>query len=87
VRKADNLSVICEPIIWKIWDSRRLTTLWASTACYSDSFTYFINYYTSSLHPVFLIFKNKILRTLFGVSARIRPMLHHDQQVEVYKEP
>jgi hypothetical protein len=33
-RKADNLTTICEPI--------RLTTLWASTACYKDSFTFVI---------------------------------------------
>jgi hypothetical protein len=24
-----------------MWDPRRLTTLWASTACYRDSFTFF----------------------------------------------
>jgi hypothetical protein len=30
-RKADNLTAICEP--------RPLTTLWAFTACYRDSFT------------------------------------------------
>jgi hypothetical protein len=33
-RKADNLTAICEPIVWKMWDPRRLTTLWASIACY-----------------------------------------------------
>jgi hypothetical protein len=38
-RKADNLTAICEPIVKKIWELRRLTTLWASTACYRDSFT------------------------------------------------
>jgi hypothetical protein len=32
-RKADNLTAICEP--------RRLTTLWAFTACYRNSFTFF----------------------------------------------
>jgi hypothetical protein len=37
--KADILSVICEPIVYKMWEPRRLTTLWASTACYRDSFT------------------------------------------------
>jgi hypothetical protein len=31
--KADNLTAICEPIVWKMWEPRRLTTLWASTAC------------------------------------------------------
>jgi hypothetical protein len=36
--KADNLTVICEPIFWKILEPRRLTTLCASTVCYRDSF-------------------------------------------------
>jgi hypothetical protein len=35
--KADNLTAICEPIFWKMWEPRLLTTLWASTACYKDS--------------------------------------------------
>jgi hypothetical protein len=37
-RKADSLTAIYEPIVWKMWEPRRLTTLWASTACYRDSF-------------------------------------------------
>jgi hypothetical protein len=39
-RKADNLTAICEPIVWKMWDPRRLTNLCASVACYRDSFTF-----------------------------------------------
>jgi hypothetical protein len=39
VRKADNLTAICEPIIWKMWEPQCLTTLRAFTACYRDSFT------------------------------------------------
>jgi hypothetical protein len=39
-RKADNLTAICEPIVCKILEPRRLTTLWASTACYRDSVTF-----------------------------------------------
>jgi hypothetical protein len=39
-RKADNLTAICEPIVYKMWDLQRLTTLWACTACYRDSFTF-----------------------------------------------
>jgi hypothetical protein len=39
VRRADNLTAICEPIVReKMWKPRCLTTLWASTACYRDSF-------------------------------------------------
>jgi hypothetical protein len=40
--KADNLTAICEPIVYKMWEPRRLTTLCASTACYRDSFTFFL---------------------------------------------
>jgi hypothetical protein len=35
------LTAICEPVVYKMWEPRRLTTLWAWTACYRDSFTYF----------------------------------------------
>jgi hypothetical protein len=38
VRKADNLTAICEPIVLKMWEPPPLTTLWASVACYRDSF-------------------------------------------------
>jgi hypothetical protein len=58
-RKADNLAAICEPIIYKMWESQRLTTLWAFTASYRGSlfsFTFalkrngFIRYFCSMLH-------------------------------------
>jgi hypothetical protein len=39
-RNADNLTSISEPIVW---ERGRLTTLWASTACYGDSFTIYPN--------------------------------------------
>jgi hypothetical protein len=38
VRGADNLTAIYEATIEKMWEPRRLTTLWAFTACYRDSF-------------------------------------------------
>jgi hypothetical protein len=38
--KAENLTVICQPIFYKIWEHRHLTTLWAFTASYRDSFTF-----------------------------------------------
>jgi hypothetical protein len=40
VRKADNFTAICEPIVYKMCQSRRLTTLCTSTACYWDTFTF-----------------------------------------------
>jgi hypothetical protein len=41
MRKADNLTAICEPTVYKMWEPQHLLTIWASTACYRDSFTYF----------------------------------------------
>jgi hypothetical protein len=39
---ADNLAAICESIVLKIKEPRRLTNLWASTAWYRDSFLPFL---------------------------------------------
>jgi hypothetical protein len=37
--KAGNFTSICEPIAYKMWEPRRLTTLWSSVACYRNRFT------------------------------------------------
>jgi hypothetical protein len=37
-RKAD-ITTICDLIVYKMWEPRRLTTIWASAVCYMDSFT------------------------------------------------
>jgi hypothetical protein len=37
---ADNIAAICEPIFYKMWKPRRLTTLWASTASQMGNFTF-----------------------------------------------
>jgi hypothetical protein len=51
-RRAD-LTAISEPIVYKMWHPRRLTTLWASTARYRDSFTFLrINTGTNLRHAV-----------------------------------
>jgi hypothetical protein len=39
--KADNLTAVCEPIVYKTWEPRHLTTLRAFTACYRDRFAFF----------------------------------------------
>jgi hypothetical protein len=36
--KANNLTAICEPNAWKIWQPRCVTNLWASKACYWNTF-------------------------------------------------
>jgi hypothetical protein len=35
--EADKFTAICEPIVNKMSEPRRLAALWSSTACYSDS--------------------------------------------------
>jgi hypothetical protein len=42
--KADNLTAIYEPIVWKMWEPRRLSAQWASMACYINSFTFLVLY-------------------------------------------
>jgi hypothetical protein len=37
--KADNLTAICEPIVYEMWEPRRLTNVLASKTCYRDSYT------------------------------------------------
>jgi hypothetical protein len=41
IRKADNLTAICEPIFYKRLEPRSLTTLWAFMVCYGGSFVFF----------------------------------------------
>jgi hypothetical protein len=47
--RADNLTAICEPIVYKMWEPRRVTTLWAFTACYRDNFTLTFYFYWMAL--------------------------------------
>jgi hypothetical protein len=46
VCRADNLTSICEPTVWTMWDPQHLTTIHGSKACYGDSFI-FLNYFVS----------------------------------------
>jgi hypothetical protein len=44
-RRADKLAVINEPTVQKMWEPKHLATLWASSACYRDTFTFFTHFY------------------------------------------
>jgi hypothetical protein len=48
--KTGNLTAICESIALKIWEPQCLTLLWASMACYRDSFALLNCYSSSFLH-------------------------------------
>jgi hypothetical protein len=71
VCKADNLTAICEPIVQKMWEPRSLTTLWASTACYTDRFT-------------FLPFIVRIIRNMNIVCARNAESFNVTKQVYMH---
>jgi hypothetical protein len=49
VCRADNLATICEPTVYKMWQPRHLTTLWASMACYRDTFAFYLTFACSLL--------------------------------------
>jgi hypothetical protein len=55
-RKANDLTSICEPIVWKMWEPRRLTTVWAFTPYYRDSCTFKIMLVNLSRFIFFLSF-------------------------------
>jgi hypothetical protein len=61
-RKADNLTATYEPIcLDKMWESRRLTTLWVSTACYRDNFTFAFTIILPSMSVYPSCFRNRSL--------------------------
>jgi hypothetical protein len=69
-RGADNLTAVCEQIFEKIWGLRRLAILWASMACYRDSFTFtFYNLIVSFTLRLFTIIKIHVVsQKLKGIS-------------------
>jgi hypothetical protein len=60
--KADSLTAIYEPIVYKMWDPQHLTTVWASTACYRDTFL-FITHELCNIEgrPTYIIFWFRVL--------------------------
>jgi hypothetical protein len=76
-RKANNLTAICEPIVYKTWEPRSLATLWASKACYTDSFTLFIYLIWVELF-IFIIVRTSDVITMWqlAVGYHLVPLLH-----------
>jgi hypothetical protein len=40
-QRKSNLTTTCEPIVYKMWEPQRFTTLWDSMACYTVGFTFY----------------------------------------------
>jgi hypothetical protein len=59
--KTDIFTAICEPVVYKMWEPQHLTTLWASTASYKDSFTFF---YVTVSYNIWIPYKNHTLEYL-----------------------
>jgi hypothetical protein len=79
--KADNLTAKCEPVIKKMWEPRRLTTLWARMSCYRDSFT-FSPHLSGILHYMYrLIAFLTNTEQLNGICAMLRHKMLRFQNV------
>jgi hypothetical protein len=48
-RKNNKLAANYDPIVWKMWEPRRLTTLWASTACYKIALPFMHKFVSSNV--------------------------------------
>jgi hypothetical protein len=59
-RKADNLTAIYEPIVQKMWEPGRLTTLWAFTSCYRNTFTFTFRLHGATCKKI-LLFRRSLL--------------------------
>jgi hypothetical protein len=73
-----DLTAIYEPIVQKMWGPRPLTTLWASTASYRDTFTYFTYFY--HLNPIQTL--THLLLVIFPIEAYAYKVIH---SISVFK--
>jgi hypothetical protein len=71
--KAGNLTAICEPTVYKTWQPRRLTTLWASMICYRDSFTLLPTKHVPSSLP--WIVRNVSFEVLTAATMNVMPCI------------
>jgi hypothetical protein len=72
-RKANNPTATCEPNVYKMWEPRRLTTLWASTVCYRDIFTLYLYCWQPTLMCVNLIFDAAATENKGNERTKTRP--------------
>jgi hypothetical protein len=70
-READNLTATSEPIIWKMWDPRRLTILWNFTFRYRDSSTFFYFYENNTVYLIELEFLSFLYVTNCGIWLKL----------------
>jgi hypothetical protein len=54
-RKAENLTAICVPIVYKMWECQHLTTLWLSTARYRIPLPYYIEFGSLVMTPLLIV--------------------------------
>jgi hypothetical protein len=66
VRKADNLTAICEPTVWEMWEPRRLTIPWTSATYYRDSYTFSIT--SQKPHRVYFTKTTSTVKAVQGIT-------------------
>jgi hypothetical protein len=74
VHKANNFTAIYQPIVLKMWEPQRLAALWASKACYRDSFTFYLFYV--SLQRIESL-KGTVIPTLESIASFPDPVLNN----------
>jgi hypothetical protein len=72
-READNLATIRKWIVYKMWEPRRLTILWVSTACFRDIFTYlYKDTFTYALSSLTMSMAAVMYRKICSLSCVLR---------------
>jgi hypothetical protein len=87
-RRADNLTAICKPIFYKMWEPRRLTTLWNSAASYKETLTFSFTLPQISMTCLLnLILRFSLMRngTLSSFSRPSRGQLAADTNLIIFK--
>jgi hypothetical protein len=66
-RKPDNLTAICEPVVYMMWQFQCFTISWTS---YRDSFTFFSFYLCSNVISDRMIDTGKMRKEVVGVESK-----------------
>jgi hypothetical protein len=86
-RRVDNLTAISEPISYIKWELRLLTNMWSSTACYTDSFIFFLKVAGSRPDEVnfliYLILPAALGPGVYSASHRNEYQKHKNNNVSV----
>jgi hypothetical protein len=79
-RKADNLTAICGPTVWKMYDNQHPIILQASTQCYGDIFTFDVIYLKDSNFgglPLYVQISDSQSKVSWSLLCKTRKLRHN----------